>query len=650
MDKNGRKNCSGAEAQAAKKCQDGKEGLVGMAHLLGVTVDMTKTMHTKIFSGKILFKVHGWLGLNIGLLLFVICFSGTFATLSNELDWLLDPAVRVKGKDAPVAWEAMYQNLREAFPDGQAYLLHEQKNPFTEVGDYFAAAAVVVTPAGETMKVHFDPYTGALKGHNPFLDVQRFFRSYHNLFFDGRRGVYIVTVFSIFLLCSVLTGFLFYKNWLKNLFTMRLGKGPRVLFADAHRMAGIWSLLFALIIALTGIWYLVETVVADSGSSFETVGPDKIEKAALKGLGHTPTLISLDTLVRNAELAFPGYRVEQIRLPFEPDDYVVMDGQDGNPFTRDRTNKVYANPFTGEVVHIQRASDLSAAQLINNIVDTLHFGTFAGLGIKILWFAFGLVLSFSILAGTYLWYLRHTRKLESQISKKRSMRRHEQEKHATAVTAAGFSWKNIGLGRGAIISTIIILIYLISTGIATVTDGFRIWSGYPEGYTATIDTAILGPWQVDLQCTYPCTLEEGTQLTARFRTSGMPNYDSLYLSFFTAGVDTLNTPFNGTAALPRLIIDESVANAGVTGISLEASNYDGIQWHQKIDLTKLHAVAEKMQQRFPVAPEPTYPKVPVHVYIVAGIFGLLTASILLIWTTLLIRASRREQKLLALAN
>ncbi|MEM6318517.1 MAG: PepSY-associated TM helix domain-containing protein, partial [Bacteroidota bacterium] len=593
-----------------------------------------------------------WLGLNIGMMLFVICFSGTFATLSNELDWLLNPTLRVEGKEAPYAWEAMYQNAQAAFPDLRITNLAQQKNSFTETGDYFASTAFVRHPEKGTLKVHLDPYTGEVLGYNPFLDVQRFFRSYHNNFFDGIRGELVVVFFAFFLLFSVLTGFIFYKNWFKNLFRLRREKGWRVFIADAHRMAGVWSLLFALIIALTGIWYLAENIfVATDRSILRFPTPEKISEAEVQQLGDTPEMISLDVAVQNAEKAFGDYQVQDIRLPSQPNGYIVMSGQDSNPLTRDRTNKVHVHPYTGAVVFIQRASDLTTVNFINNIVDTLHFGTFGGLGVKILWFVFGLILSVSILAGTYIWYLRHTKKIESQLARQavKAKRKKTVQRTAPNPQQMGFSWRYLTAGRGAIISMSIILYYLIGTGIATVTNGFRIWSGHPKGYVATVDSTQLGTWPVALDCTYPCTLAEGTKLTARFQTSGIPNYKSLHLGVQTAAEDTLHLPFKGSAATPSLTLDSTFTNNKIARLALVAKSHSAQIHRHPVSVEKMESIAAAMTTQFPTKPERTYADVPTFVYVIAGLFTLLTGGIVLIWTVFVVRATWQEQQLMVIS-
>ena len=134
----------------------------------------------KFISNKTLYNIHGWLGLNIGLFLFVICFSGTFATLSNEVDWLLDPNMRIESSDDPVRWEAMYQSLQEEYPDGRIFGIY--RNSYSGVENYFATTAYVALPGSHTRKVYLNPYSGEIQGDSGFFNVQRFFRSYHRRF------------------------------------------------------------------------------------------------------------------------------------------------------------------------------------------------------------------------------------------------------------------------------------------------------------------------------------------------------------------------------------------------------------------------------------------------------------------------------------
>ncbi|QYU71247.1 PepSY domain-containing protein [Leptolyngbya sp. 15MV] len=51
--------------------------------------------------------VHQWVGLKLSLFLSFIMFTGTLAVVSHEIDWLLQPSLRVAPSTAqgPVAWE-----------------------------------------------------------------------------------------------------------------------------------------------------------------------------------------------------------------------------------------------------------------------------------------------------------------------------------------------------------------------------------------------------------------------------------------------------------------------------------------------------------------------------------------------------------------
>src|SRR5690625_3044182 len=281
----------------------------------------------KLISNKTLFSIHGWLGLNVGLFLFVVCFSGTFATLSSEIDWLLNEDLRVEQKNDPVRWQAMYEAIQSSYPEGTVTGIY--KETYAGHGDNFATLVDVSLANGHSRKVYFIPYTGAIRGDTSFFNVQLCFRSYHRRLFDGDRGILLVTFSSFFLLFSALTGFLFYKGWLKNVFKLRIGRGIKALFSDAHKLAGIWSLLFTVLIAVTSIFYFAEIVLksANSYDAFVPEEPAALEKTEQAQFGPAPELLSLDTYVQNAEQAFPGLEVMTVRVPHQTSDYVYIDGK-----------------------------------------------------------------------------------------------------------------------------------------------------------------------------------------------------------------------------------------------------------------------------------------------------------------------------------
>jgi len=459
---------------------------------------------------KTLFRLHGWLGLNLGLLLFVICLSGTVATLSFEIDSLIDPAHRVETvSGAPVDWTAMYETVAEAFPEGQNLGVYAPGSAYVSAVPDAAAVSYVSLPNGQTRKVYLNPYTGALEGHTSFFNVQRFFRSFHRRFFDGNRGIVIVTLMALPLLLSVLSGLLFYKGWLKQMVTLRWDRGPRLRWSDLHKGAGIWGLLFSLLIAVTGVFYFVEVgfLAADN---YEPLLPDplpQVEEATLDSYGPQPDLLPPGEYVDAAKAALPGLQVHSLRLPQAPGEAVYVDGQAGNLLTRDRANKVHLHPFTGEVLGVQRSSDLGPVPWITDAADPLHFGYFGGLWTKVLWCALGLLLSFSILSGAYLWVVRS--------------RPHPSRRSSTSGSEEESGLGPVPLLRGAVIATALTLAYLVVVGLSTANsiEEYAPKRG-PEVAVADLQA---GPYQVELRCQSPCDGSEPRTYVARFGGSGLPN-------------------------------------------------------------------------------------------------------------------------------
>lgn len=347
---------------------------------------------------KSVYRVHGWLGLNFGLALFVICLSGTFAVVSHEIDWLLNPQLRVTPQESRASYGAMHRAVEAAYPDAPI------RSAWAPKGPRFACEFWVRGEGGGNRRVYVDPYTATVQGEGSWFNTQRFFRDFHRRFFwSAWWGIWLVAFFGLPLLAASATGLAFYKRWWAKLFTLRWRQGGRLLWSDLHRFAGVWTLLFSLLISVTGLWYFVEIPLA---WNFKPERLPRLPKSSIPADDAPVQRLPVDDWVRVATEAMPDFEVGTIWFPGGRAAAVRIDGQASAWLVRDRANMVLVDPYTGQALMHQRAEQLSPYRRWIETADPLHFGDFGGLASKLVWFALGLLLSLLMPTGAYLWTRR----------------------------------------------------------------------------------------------------------------------------------------------------------------------------------------------------------------------------------------------------
>ena len=338
------------------------------------------------------FYWHSAFGAVFGLMMFLICWSGIFATLGREIDWLLTPSLRVAPTGPTVSWGRLQEAARRHAPKGVVVQIDAPEMAG------FAAIAVVELDEGQLLRVHIDPHTGDVRGTGPLFGVWRFFRSLHaNLFGFFAWGRYVVGILGVALLALSITALVFWKRWWRRFFDVRAPRPPVGLWSPVHKLAGVWGLWFALLMGVTGTWYLIDIARFHyvDGRASMTPAP----RLAKSG-GGEPSL-PLDTLVERVRAARPDVVLSQIRFGNgEAPDY--FEGHAGYTLVRGRANHVYVDPREGSILAVQHGSDLTAYWRIAETMDPLHFGDFAGLTSRLVWSVFGLVLSASALSGAIL--------------------------------------------------------------------------------------------------------------------------------------------------------------------------------------------------------------------------------------------------------
>ena len=345
---------------------------------------------------KQLYDLHGWVGFHLAVIMVVVLFTGTFATISHELDWLTQHDMRVSPDGSEVSWQEMVDAVKAYDPRATIFGIEKI------AGDHFAYRVSVLDEEMIMRFIHVNQWTGEVTGETPYFTIQRFFRDLHRyLFLPKVFGLTIVCSMAIVLGISLYTGLKTSRNWRTLMMRIRFSKGARTAIGDAHKAAGLWSLWFFVLMIATGIWYYAEFL----GKDFEPGPPAAVENMAALA---SDVIVDppVTEIIRAAETAYPDLDIKAISFGLSGNLVIRVSGGAGNPIVRNRANAVYIDRATLEVLHVRRSRDLPPVQWINQIVDPLHFGSFGGLPIKLIWFVFGLFMTGLSVSGVWLTWRR----------------------------------------------------------------------------------------------------------------------------------------------------------------------------------------------------------------------------------------------------
>ena len=324
--------------------------------------------------------------------------------ISNELDWLVTPEVRSQNQpkvNQPLDWQQVYEAAVEAYPQGKVDWIEKP------LYHYSTAQAVINLPNQKYVRVYVDPVTFEVVGRYSYLNVQRFFRNFHmNLFLPYTIGSYIVMFFGITLLISTIAALYFYSRWWRRFF--RFNVTANNIWSELHKLAGLWSLWFILVIAITGCWYLFELMrshIGDGKLVFTGNGEYAVHQLPQPTSNSSLPMLPINDLIATAKSLRPDVDISTIWFDWGDDEHGPMfyiNGQSHHWLVRDRANQVTLDARTGDMIYNQNASDYPLYWRWSDTADPLHFGNFGGLISKIVWFIFGLFLSGIILTGTWL--------------------------------------------------------------------------------------------------------------------------------------------------------------------------------------------------------------------------------------------------------
>jgi uncharacterized iron-regulated membrane protein len=374
---------------------------------------------------KLMVAVHGWSGILLGLVLYAVVITGMAAVFAEEIGaWSAGHVGTQSAFERPI--DQSVRDLAARTPSG----FRDDVDLF-EIGDHNLGVFFhrhEVAPNGELINrgVYYQldrqgRVANELRGtgeevFGPRNDdaLSSFLVDTHvRLHVPDPWGLLLTGIMGLAMLVAAISGLLIHRHLFKDIFTLRRKANPVLVDRDRHSVAGTWSLPFAFILAFTGSFFsffgtigvpivamaafggdqqaFSDTVFGHPGKPDPRPQPignlDRIAADAVGRSGGAPTFMTIEHFGR-ADAAVTTFH-EPKSGDIEPMT-LVYHGATAS-FDREKPS-IGSRPSTG--------GTLAA------IMAPLHFGNFAGVLSKAIWFGLGFAMCYVTLTGIRLWLAR----------------------------------------------------------------------------------------------------------------------------------------------------------------------------------------------------------------------------------------------------
>jgi uncharacterized iron-regulated membrane protein len=354
---------------------------------------------------KVWYWVHKWSSLICTVFLLMLCLTGLPLIFHHEIDHLLGDAVEPPDlpADTPRAnLDAIVALAKEQKPnDFIQFVFQPEDEPqawFVSLGETPKAQE----PSGVFM---FDARTAEvlqdLKLREGFMHVMF---TLHVDLFAGLPGTLFLGVMGLLFVASLVSGAVVYGPFMRKLpfGSVRRERSSRLKWLDLHNLLGITTLVWALVVGLTGVINTLARPILGYWQFTELAEMTALyrDKAPLV------TFASLQRAADVARATEPQMALSFVAFPGTafagPHHYAVfMRGV--TPLTARLLKPVLIDAQTAELTATRELPWYVTALLAS---QPLHFGDYGGMPLKILWALLDVLTIVVLGSGLYLWLKR----------------------------------------------------------------------------------------------------------------------------------------------------------------------------------------------------------------------------------------------------
>ncbi|BAC88253.1 PepSY-associated TM helix domain-containing protein [Gloeobacter violaceus] len=353
----------------------------------------------------VVFALHQWTGVVLGLLLVVICVSGSVLVFSEEINRTLHPQwTRSRLQGEPISPAAAIGKLRTAYADSRLLSLRVPPEPD---GTYMG-----VLLSGERLQVSFvDPRGGALIGGR--IDVLSvpvgFLLLLHTSLLAGAAGGIVVGIAGVLLTVLGLSGLVLWPGWRRwqSGLRVRWRSPSRLLHYDLHKVSGVFSAALLVLIALTGSALVFHDPV--EGWVYQAFGQKPPEHpVSTVRPGIRP--LDIERVLDRARAVVPQATVTNIALPTRSNGVVYVTLR-WPPSAGAGLGTVALDQYSASVLRVDNPRRFTPPEQVMQWLYPLHVGNFAGLPLRVLYALVGLAPALLFWTGLVLWLDRLKKRL-----------------------------------------------------------------------------------------------------------------------------------------------------------------------------------------------------------------------------------------------
>jgi len=388
---------------------------------------------------NVFFNIHTVSGIVISVVLYIVFFAGAFTIFEEPInDWEFEKETTTE-KHFKTDYDRILTKLIE---DG--YHVSSNTVRINEVHDTkpYIRVLVLGEKVHDTIKkgwasLKFNPITYEyINAENDTVTSKGIWYFIYRLHFLGqipRIGLYLSGLVSLFFLFAIVTGIVVHwKKIVSNFFNFRPWAGFKAIWTDAHTVLGVIGIPFQFVYAITGAFYglsvllmIPSVFLLFDGNQQELLNTISPENGTFKSVEKPEKMISINPLVYKTKSEIGTY--EYLRA------FIKNYGDKSANLQITATVNDSKRDFVGTASYSYKLSDgslLSKDTIENNeynssltmVFARLHFVTFGGNIVKIIYFLLALITCFVIITGVLIWLKARDKKTNSK-KQKRFVRR-----------------------------------------------------------------------------------------------------------------------------------------------------------------------------------------------------------------------------------